>query len=47
MTEGDEARRIGTRHDTRVRANGNGGHVFGTELPTEQKAALLEYLKTL
>ncbi len=31
----------------RARANGNGGHVFGTELPAEQKAALLEYLKTL
>jgi hypothetical protein len=47
VTEGDEARRVGTRHDTRARANGNGGHVFGTELPAEQKAALLEYLKTL
>ena len=27
--------------------NGNGGHVFGTALPEADKAALLEYLKTL
>jgi hypothetical protein len=47
VTEGEEARRVGTRHNTRERANGNGGHLFGTDLPVEQKAALLEYLKTL
>jgi hypothetical protein len=33
--------------DTRVRGNGNGGHDFGTELPPEEKDALVEYLKTL
>ena len=47
VTEGEEAMRVGTHHDTSERANGNGGHLFGTELPPEQKAALLEYLKTL
>ena len=26
--------------------NGNGGHLWGTELPEEQKRALIEYLKT-
>jgi hypothetical protein len=37
------------RFDTRLRGNSNGGHegpVYGTDLPAEQKRALLEYLKT-
>lgn len=29
------------------RANGNGGHEYGTELADEEKDALIEYLKTL
>jgi hypothetical protein len=33
--------------DTAERGNGNGGHPFGTELPAEDKDALIEYLKTL
>jgi hypothetical protein len=33
--------------DTAARGNGNGGHVYGTALPAEEKAALIEYLKTL
>ena len=36
-------------YDTAKRGNGNGGHtghVYGTDLPPEQKRALLEYLKT-
>ncbi len=33
--------------DTTKTGNGNGGHLFGTDLPDDQKAALLEYLKTL
>ena len=35
--------------DTSKRGNGNGGHegpAYGTDLPAEQKRALLEYLKT-
>ena len=47
VTQGDEAKRIGTRFDTSERANGNGGHVFGVDLPKGEKDALLEYLKTL
>jgi hypothetical protein len=47
VTQGPEAERVGTRHDVREHANGNGGHLFGTDLPVEQKTALLEYLKTL
>lgn len=36
--------------DTRLRGNGNGGHAgaaYGTELSSEEKDALIEYLKTL
>lgn len=33
--------------DTRLPGNGNGGHLFGTALPAEQKRDLLEFLKTL
>jgi len=37
----------GWLHDTRVRGNGNGGHVYGVELSPAAKTALVEYLKTL
>ena len=47
ITECEEAKRIGTRFDTSERANGNGGHVFGVDLPKGDKDALLEYMKTL
>ena len=36
-------------YETKIPGNGNEGHTgaeFGTELPTEEKEALLEYLKT-
>ncbi len=35
------------RMDTRLRGEGNGGHLYGTDLADSDKAALLEYLKTL
>ena len=35
------------RFDTSRPGNGNGGHVYGTGLPEEQKLSLIEYLKTL
>jgi hypothetical protein len=35
------------KYDTNVPANGNGGHLYGTDLKTEDKDALVEYLKTL
>jgi mono/diheme cytochrome c family protein len=44
---GADAERQGVKFDTRVRGNGNGGHVYGQELPREQREQLLEYLKTL
>ncbi len=33
--------------DTRERGNGNAGHTYGTQLSDEEKAALVEYMKTL
>ncbi|MDO9597781.1 MAG: hypothetical protein Q7J47_08680 [Azoarcus sp.] len=47
VTSGAEAERIGTRHEVAAKGGGNEGHVFGTELPDEDKDVLLEYLKTL
>lgn len=35
------------RYNTKDPGNTNGGHVFGTDLEEAQKAALIEYLKTL
>jgi hypothetical protein len=35
------------RYDTSLPGNGNGGHAYGTDLPADQKKALIEFLKTL
>ena len=43
----DEAKKIGTGYDVSQKSNGNAGHVFGTDLPEDQKDALVEYLKKL
>ena len=37
--------RLPLRHP--LRGEGNGGHTYGTDLPPADKAALIEYLKTL
>jgi cytochrome c peroxidase len=34
-------------YDTTVAGNGNLGHPYGTKLPSKDKDALIEYLKTL
>lgn len=47
VTDTPEAQRVGTRLDTSSRAGGNQGHEFGSSLSGADKAALLEYLKTL
>jgi hypothetical protein len=47
IANGPEAQRGGWSVDVTVRGNGNQGHVYGTDLTTEEKQALLEYLKTL
>ncbi|MCC5638573.1 cytochrome c [Nostoc sp. CHAB 5844] len=47
VSEGKEAERVGFKYDTSVAANSNQGHLYGTGLPSDDKKALIEYLKTL
>ncbi|MGH2412143.1 MAG: c-type cytochrome, partial [Microcystaceae cyanobacterium] len=47
VSEGSEAQKVGFKYDIKVTANGNQGHLYGTELSGEEKQALIEYLKTL
>jgi mono/diheme cytochrome c family protein len=47
VSEGPDLERRGFKYDTSVRGNGNAGHLWGTELPADQKRALIEFLKTL
>ena len=47
VSDGVEAKRVGTLHDTRLKGNGNAGHEYGTRLAPAEKDALVEYLKTL
>jgi processive rubber oxygenase RoxA-like protein len=47
VASGHNAERVGWRYDTRLQGNGNQGHLYGTQLGPDDKAALLEYLKTL
>lgn len=47
VATGTEAEKQGVEYDTSVRGNGNGGHTYGSELPVQDREALLEYLKTL
>ena len=47
VSDGPEAERVGFRYDTSLPGNGNGGHLYGTGLSSEDKKALIEYLKTL
>jgi hypothetical protein len=45
QSQGPEASQNGARFDTRLRGNGKGGHLYGTNLSADEKKALLEYLK--
>jgi hypothetical protein len=44
---GTPAERYGTLYETKMPGNGNGGHLYGTDLSDEAKQSLLAYLKTL
>jgi hypothetical protein len=46
VSSGAEAASAGVRFDTSLRGNGNGGHVYGRDLPREDREAMIEYLKT-
>jgi hypothetical protein len=46
----DQLNRLYFRYDTKIDGNDNGGHEgkdYGTELPQDEKRALIEYLKSL
>jgi len=47
VTSGPEADRVGTLFDTSQPGGGNDGHLYGTDLSPADKAALIEYMKTL
>jgi hypothetical protein len=46
ISSGPEVDATGELLDTTLPGNGNGGHVYGTTLPPDAKAALVEFLKT-
>jgi hypothetical protein len=46
-TAGTDGERHGRLYDTKLPGNGNGGHLWGTDLPPPDKENLLAYLKTL
>ncbi|MGH8727598.1 MAG: c-type cytochrome [Burkholderiales bacterium] len=47
ITEGEAAERVGNRYDVNDKGNSNQGHEYGTSLSSQDKDALIEYLKTL
>jgi mono/diheme cytochrome c family protein len=47
VSQGADAEREGELFDTTRPGNGNAGHLYGTTLPPDVKAALVAYLKTL
>lgn len=47
VSSGEDASYTGTLLDTSLKGNGNQGHLFGIDLPQNDKQALMEYLKTL
>ena len=47
ITTGPEAEHAGWRHDVTVRGDSNIGHTYGVALTADEKAALVEFLKTL
>ena len=46
VAQGVAAERQGFKYDTQVVGNSNQGHLYGTNLSTDEKKALVEYLKT-
>ena len=47
VSTGPAAEHAGFRYDTSVAGNSNAGHLWGTQLPAEEKRAMVEYMKTL
>jgi hypothetical protein len=47
VSDSDAAKRMGTLLDVSQPGNSNAGHTYGTTLSASEKAALVEYMKTL
>ena len=47
VSSGPDAEKGGVHFDTGLRGNGNGGHLYGSDLATADREALMEFLKTL
>ena len=47
VTQGEGAERVGFKYEARLKGNGNRGHLYGTNLSSEEKWALIEYVKTV
>jgi mono/diheme cytochrome c family protein len=47
VSNGPDAARLGFEYDISLPGNSNQGHTYGTDLPEDQKKALIEFLKTL
>ena len=47
VSDGAEAEKSGFRYDTNAVGNSNQGHLWGVDLPPDDKKALIEFLKTL
>lgn len=47
VSSGADAEKLGSKFDTAVRGNSNKGHTYGSELSSDDKLDLIEYLKTL
>jgi hypothetical protein len=47
VSQGPDAKQVGTKQDATQKGNGNQGHIFGSDLAESDKEALVEYLKTL
>jgi hypothetical protein len=47
VSSGPDAQKKGSRYETSVAGNASSGHSWGTQLPAQEKRALIEYLKTL
>jgi cytochrome c2 len=47
ISDGAQAQKVGFKYDINQPGNSNQGHTYGTDLPTNDKKALVEYLKTM
>jgi RoxA-like, cytochrome c-like len=47
VSQGDNAKEVGTPLDVNSKSGSNKGHLYGTELSPSEKDVLIEYLKTL